>query len=157
MKWADIDLEAGYWRMPETKGRVPVVVPLVGPALAILAVRRESANGCPWVFPGHRRGTHLRDPRATWGVICRRAGLDDLHVHDLRRGLGSWMAGQNTSLQIIGKALGHRSPQATMVYARLSLDPVRQAVDQAATAMLLAGGQQHLLGIEPEDGDHQQG
>jgi integrase len=74
-------------------------------------------------------------------------------MHDLRRSLGSWMAGQNTSLTIIGKALGHRTPQSTMVYARLAIDPVRKAVNKAATAMLTIGGQTKLLAAEPERGD----
>jgi hypothetical protein len=50
------------------------------------------------------------------------------------------MATQGTSLQVIGKSLGHRSLQATEVYARLSVDPVREAVDKATAAMLEAGG-----------------
>jgi hypothetical protein len=58
------------------------------------------------------------------------------------------MAGQNTSLTIIGRALGHRTPQATAVYARLTIDPVREAVDRAATAMLTIGGQTAMLTVE---------
>ena len=54
MRWVDIDLEAGYWRIPETKAGMPVIVPLVASALQILATRRAAANGSPWVFPGHK-------------------------------------------------------------------------------------------------------
>ncbi|MEN6451716.1 MAG: tyrosine-type recombinase/integrase, partial [Thermoguttaceae bacterium] len=66
MKWADLDLQAGYWRIPETKNNTVVVVPLVAPAVAILQERREAANGSPWVFPGHRHGTHLQTPQGAW-------------------------------------------------------------------------------------------
>ncbi len=64
----------------------------------------------------------------------------DLHIHDLRRSLGSWQAITGASLPIIGKSLGHKSPDATMIYARLSLDPVRQSVNTATAAMMEAGG-----------------
>jgi hypothetical protein len=48
------------------------------------------------------------------------------------------MAAGNASLPIIGKALGHQSGEATAVYARLQLDPVRLAIAAATDAMLAA-------------------
>jgi integrase len=62
--------------------------------------------------------------------------LRDIRVHDLRRTLGSWQANLNVSLAIIGRTLNHKSPQSTNVYARLSLDPVREAMVTATSAML---------------------
>jgi integrase len=144
MAWADVDLQAAYWRIPETKAGMPVVVPLVAPALTILMARADMANGSPWVFPG-RKGKHIANPKDAWKRLVKHAGLSDVRPHDLRRSLGSWMAGQNTSLPIIGRALGHKTAVATMVYSRLSLDPVREAVDRATSAMLAAGGQTKLL------------
>jgi len=68
------------------------------------------------------------------------ARLDDLRIHDLRRTMGSWQARTGASMVIIGKSLGHKSQQATAVYARLDLDPVRQAMETATSAMLVAAG-----------------
>ena len=152
MAWADVDMQAGYWRIPETKAGMPVLVPLVAPALAILVARSETANGSRWVFPG-RKGKHIANPKGAWARIVERAALVDVRPHDLRRSLGSWMAGQNTSLPIIGRALGHKTAVATMVYSRLSLDPVREAVDRATAAMLVAGGQTRLLAPPTHGGD----
>ena len=56
------------------------------------------------------------------------------------------MAGQNTSLPIIGKMLGHKTAVATMIYSRLAVDPVREAANRTVAAMLTAGGQTKLLG-----------
>ena len=148
MAWADVDLERGLWRIPETKGGMVVVVPLVAPALEILRTRHEQRNGNTYVFPGRKHGTCLQEPKTAWAHIVKRAGLTDLRPHDLRRSLGSWMAGQNTSLTIIGKVLGHKSSQATMIYARVAMDPQRAAMDQATSAMLQAGG---VKLIEEED------
>lgn len=61
--------------------------------------------------------------------------LMDIHVHDLRRTFGSYQALTGASLQIIGKSLGHKSLQATQIYARLNLDPVRIAMEKATNAM----------------------
>ena len=60
----------------------------------------------------------------------------DVRMHDLRRTLGSWATMTGSSLSIVGKVLGHRSHQSTAVYARLDLDPQREAVEKAAAAML---------------------
>lgn len=38
-------------------------------------------------------------------------GLMDIHIHDIRRTFGSYQAITGASLQIIGKSLGHKSPQ----------------------------------------------
>ena len=41
---------------------------------------------------------------------------------------------------MIGKSLGHTRQETTAIYARLTLDPVRQSVNTATAAMLAAGG-----------------
>lgn len=64
--------------------------------------------------------------------------MNDLRIHDLRRTLGSWQAKTGASLPIIGKSLNHKSHQATAIYARLDLDPVRDSIQRATTAMLNA-------------------
>lgn len=82
-----------------------------------------------------------------YGAIAVTAKVDprvydmtDLRIHDLRRTLGSWQAKTGASLAIIGKSLNHKTHQATAIYARLDLDPVRQSVETATQAMLEAAG-----------------
>lgn len=67
-------------------------------------------------------------------------GLMDIRIHDLRRTLGSFQAAAGANQYIIGKSLGHKSQQATAVYARLDLDPVRESVQLASSAISSAGG-----------------
>jgi integrase len=68
------------------------------------------------------------------------ARIGDLHVHDLRRTLGSWQAATGASLVVIGKSLGHRDQEATAIYARLNIEPVRASVERATGAILEAAG-----------------
>ena len=65
-----------------------------------------------------------------------RTEVADVRIHDLRRTLGSWLAGAGFSLPMIGRALGHQSPSSTAIYARLDLDPVRVMLESNAEAML---------------------
>jgi len=139
MRWADLHLDRGEWTIPDTKSGKPQTVVLNAPAVVILRDRQAQANGSEWVFPGRREGQYLGEPGKVWARILARAGIEDLRIHDLRRTLGSWMAGGGVSLQIIGKALGHHDSNTTEIYARLDLDPVRAAVEAAGQAMLAAG------------------
>jgi integrase len=66
----------------------------------------------------------------------KRANIADLRIHDLRRTLGSWMAATGTTTAIIGKTLAHKSVQATKIYERLDLDPVRASVNRATDAIM---------------------
>lgn len=66
-------------------------------------------------------------------------GLMDIRLHDLRRTLGSWQAATGATTALIGRSLGHKSQQATAVYERLNIDPVRQSMEKAAEAMLKFG------------------
>lgn len=80
--------------------------------------------------------TALADIAAKNNINISRTGFNDLRIHDLRRTLGSWQANNGTSLQIIGKSLGHTTQAATAIYARLADNPVRLSVNHANRTML---------------------
>jgi integrase len=136
MQWADINFDLRTWTIPDTKNGDPHIVALIDEAIKILR-RRCDGDRHQWVFPSARRtDKHLTCPKSAWDRIRKRAGIPDLRIHDLRRTLGSYMAIQGISPTIIGKALGHKSLQATAVYARLSQSPVKLAVEQAIGALM---------------------
>jgi integrase len=140
MRYEQIDLAGAVWRVPTTKNGQPLNVHLTAEAVAILSRRLAESGGNPWVFPGGRKNMtgHLTEPKGAWARVLKRAGLDNLRIHDLRRTLGSWQAATGASLPVIGKTLGHKSQATTAVYARLDLDPVRTSVDTAVAAMMAA-------------------
>jgi integrase len=142
MRWADVNLERAEWRIVRTKNDEPATVTLSPEALEILRRRKpdESDTDEPetYVFPGPGKRGHLVEPRKGWERVLERAGITDLRIHDLRRSLGSWQAKTGASLAIIGKSLSHKTAQATAIYARLDLDPVRQSVERATSAMYAA-------------------
>jgi hypothetical protein len=95
-------------------------------------------GGIPYVFPGQNGGGHLQNIRRAWDRIRLKAGIQDVRFHDLRRTVGSWLAGSGESLHLIGMVLNHSDVSTTAIYARLSLDPVRQALERNAAQMLEA-------------------
>ncbi len=148
MQWCDLNTEQGYWRIPDTKNDEPLTVPLVPEAVAILQARRaqQPANN-PWVFPGTGRTGHLTSPKGAWKSVLKQAGLENLRIHDLRRSLGSWQARLGANLAVIGKSLGHKDLASTLIYSRLDLDPVRESVERATSAMFSAAGVKPLAEV----------
>ena len=136
MRWRDIDFERNVWKIPGelSKNGEPMQIPLGPDVLDILRRRRAEASSV-FVLPGQGVKGHYTTPTHAWQTLLKRARLEDLRIHDLRRSMGSWMTIGGTSLPIVGKALGHRTSQATSIYARLNLDPVRQAMESAIEAM----------------------
>ena len=137
MRWADVDLVAGVWRIAKTKNGTPQTVTLSPEAVMVLEARKD---GGVFVFPGDGVTGHIVEPKKAWATLLKTAGIENLRIHDLRRTLGSWQARTGASLPIIGKSLNHKTHQATAIYARLDLDPVRQSVNTATAAMMEAGG-----------------
>jgi len=147
MRWADINLTRGEWRIPLTKNQEPLTIPLAPEAIDILQQRldeaqkaenspKEAQKPSEWVFPSNSASGHLHDPRKAFNRILKEAGIKDLRIHDLRRTLGSWLAASGANQYIIGKTLGQKDSKATAVYARLDLDPVRQSVNTVVQAMM---------------------
>lgn len=140
MRWADLDFTAGLWTIPGAKSKSgdPMVIPLTSIAREVLAARR--GNGSEWVFPSRAACGHITDFQKQWDDLLKTAGLENVRLHDLRRSLGSWTAMQGASLAIVGRALGHRSSDATHIYARLHTDPVLDAMERGLAAILAHGG-----------------
>lgn len=140
MQWSQIYFERAVWNIPETKNGSAHSIPLVEAAIEILINRKNlSDKKNTWVFPGTGRTGHLVEPKKAWKRIMERANIKDVRIHDLRRSLGSWQASTGANLSVIGKTLNHKNVSTTAIYARLNLDPVRDAMTTATDAILKAG------------------
>jgi integrase len=146
MRWAELDLEAGTWEIPGAKAKAgqPMVTALSSGALQVLRRREQAApESAEWVFPADDAASgHMEAPKKPWAAFRKRAGLLDVHMHDIRRTLGSWMIDTGAPIAVIGKQLGHRDAKSTAIYARLDLEPVRLAVDRAERALRRAAERQ---------------
>ena len=146
-RWEAINFDMHLWRVPDTKNGDPLNVPLVPEAVEILKERNPQPQG--FIFPAESASGHMTPPKKRWESLLKRAELENFTIHDLRRSLGSWQAIGGASLAVIGKSLGHKSADATMIYARLTMDPVRASVNSATAAMLEAGGVKKTAEVKP--------
>ena len=140
-KWSEFDLAAGTWVKPgsRTKQRTLHRVPLSVPAISLLSQMKAAAgNDATYVFPSTSRpgpdGLRTEQPMQTlktmWSGVRRKAGLDDVHLHDLRHSFASLLASGGASLPLIGALLGHSNPITTNRYAHLADNPLRAATER---------------------------
>ena len=122
------------WHVPGNDIKRPVDLPLNDYAWGIISKRiamRKSGNLFLW------RSKPMKDCRKTIAAVCRECGIKDLHLHDLRRSLGSWMLSSGASIETVSKTLGHSSIRVTeQVYAHLLNSKGRDATTTALDAML---------------------
>jgi len=129
LRWADVDLERGVLRLPDSKtGRKTVFLPTA----AVDIIKALTPIGS-YVIAGESAGTKHEMPRADlkrpWAAICNRAGVNDVRIHDLRHTFASIGVGGSLGLPIIGALLGHADPGTTQRYAHLADDAARRAVN----------------------------
>lgn len=135
MRWNDISFNRSEWIIYETKNKEPHTIPLTPQAIIVLKERYKNKIS-DWVFPSSfSKSGHIEEPKKIWKNVLERAQITNLRIHDLRRTLGSWQAATGANSYIIGKSLGHKTQQATAIYARLNIDPVRESVTRATDAM----------------------
>ena len=147
LRWEDVALDENELRLPDAKTGARVV-PLSPSAVKLLSVLRPE-RGNPWVIPGRKPGTHMRDLNDAWQVIRTRADLEDVRIHDLRHSYASRALALGESLPMIGKLLGHSQVETTARYAHLARDSVQEAAVRIADSIatdILSEGWRHATG-----------
>lgn len=139
LEWRDVDLVLKTVFVRKPKNRKSRYAPLSDRAVEIL----QSLQGLDsqWVFPSRKRGEHLSDPKKTWAHVCDHLAIPALHIHDLRRTVGSLLAQDGASLLLIGQILGHQTESATRIYSRFDLANLRQALDSYSAKLDQAAAQ----------------
>lgn len=133
LKWSNIDFYNNILYLPCTKNGEAQRIPLTDQAITLLKqMQSQRISSSDWIFPSKTsKSGHLENIGGFWYKILSKTGIKNLRMHDLRRTMGSYQAINGTSLNIIGKSLGHKSIQATTIYARLNLNPVRESMQKA--------------------------
>jgi len=129
----------GIWTIPaqKFKTRREHRIQLGDYELGIVAKYRGGRDTGP-VFP-HEHSLFPRVKRVL-AKSCRLAGMEDFHIHDLRRTLGTWMLSCGIPIAVVSKKLGHASIRTTeQVYAHLMPDVCKEATTVAIDAMRRLG------------------
>ena len=144
MEWKDLDFPNALWHNPTTKTGVPHTVPLPAQLVTRLQALPKVADVVFHSAPNGKNGFRaglwsVTSVTHAWRRIRTRACLPDVRIHDLRRTAASWLAISGANLPVIQRMLNHTSLTSTQVYARLSVAPVRLALNDQAERMLRTG------------------
>jgi len=138
LKWENIDFSTRLLHLEETKSGEWQTVPINEEARKVLVrrmrLRDENCPNTPWVFfhltsaLNTNVGDRVKNVRKAFSTACRRAGIDNFHIHDLRHTFASWLVMEGVPLFEVSKLLRHASIQMTERYAHLAPDYLHDAV-----------------------------
>lgn len=128
LSWEEVDLKQGVLRLRESKSGAKIIL-LPDNAVECLCRRLDKREG-PWVFPGPDPKHHMKSFRSVWALICKRAGIQGLTMHDLRRSHAT-IAGQlGVGEAYIQRQLGHSSRRMLEVYLKRPDESQRAALNK---------------------------
>lgn len=134
-KWEHVDLARESWLIPLSKSGKPRHVPLSAGALSFLAEARKIASyyplarTSPYIFPNKKTGGPFSNIFNSWDAARKKAGLDDVRMHDLRHSFASALVNNGLSIYDVKELLGHSSVQTTQRYAHLTQERLNRAAN----------------------------
>jgi integrase len=129
LTWDDIDFERMVVHIRKTKNHEARDIPICDSLFEVL-------NGITpkkgYLFPGKIKGTHLDKDAMTHNIkdCLTEAGFPDMRLHDLRHTFASLLALSGETLQTIRDLLGHSDIRTTEIYAHLTADHLKTAVNK---------------------------
>lgn len=119
-KWDLLDLEQRILTLPMTKNGKPRTVPLSRAALQVFIDLQPEVSGR--IFPTTRDAV-----RHSWTRLTRRAGIEDLHFHDLRHEAISRLFERGLDIPEVMMMSGHTDHRMLLRYTHLH---ARKLVDK---------------------------
>lgn len=117
IRWEHLDEDRLTLRIPVTKNGHPRTIPMTQEAVAILREQRE--RGLPAPFP-----LTMESFKLAWKRLVKRAGLEDLHFHDLRHEAVTGFFERGLTMPEVALISGHRDPRMLFRYTHLRAEDV---------------------------------
>jgi len=115
--WADVNAQRRTLHIPTTKTGRPRTIPLSSRALVIVEAQRMKELERP--FP-----LTAESFRLAWKRLVKRAGIADLHFHDLRHEAVTRFFEMGLGIAEVALISGHRDPRMLFRYTHLRAEEV---------------------------------
>jgi len=135
LRWTEVD--GGVLRLDDGKTG-PRTVFLSKAARNIIA--RQPTSESPYVFPSLADGSRPRSGELSlWRKIRRKAGIEDVRLHDLRHTFASHAVMHRVPLPVLSHLLGHSGYRMTLRYTHIGDPEAAEAAERigAGIAALL--------------------
>ena len=120
LQWSDVYLSKRYIHLPNTKNGDARDVPLTSVAVHLLSSIPDKTGK---VF-GIRSGS----ASTLFARYIKKAGINNLHMHDTRHEAVSRLAKKFTMMEL-AKVVGHRDPRSLMIYYEPSAEELAAKLD----------------------------
>ena len=137
LEWPRVDLDERlvYLEGMHTKAGKRRSIPLNQEAYAALRNRLQFYTAyrlrTQWVFC-RADGTRIQSVKRSFATACRKAGIKDFRIHDLRHSCAAWLVTAGVPRPEVRDLLGHSTVQMTERYAHLAPENIRAAVARLA-------------------------
>ena len=143
-QWEWVDLEKHIILLPGSKTGKKTLF-LSDAAVNVLKGLQilPTYTGNPNVIQGKVEGKPLVNLTKPWTRICKRAGLKNVRLHDLRHTNASIGVGQGMNLPVLGRLLGHTQASTTNRYAHIDVGVALAAANKIGNIISDALGMNH--------------
>ena len=94
-------------------------------------IQRQTRSGSLFVFPSPMNSSKpCSKIESVWYLVRKRAGIDDVRLHDLRHNFASWAVMRGVPLPTVARLLGHRQVSMTLRYAHVHDNEVEAAAER---------------------------
>ena len=128
LRWANVNMDDGLvcLERAQRKNNKVLRVPLNENALEVL---RRLPRASEYVLCEPKTGERVLSFRRAFATACRKAGIKNLRIHDLRHTFGTMLNARGVDLPTISSLLGHSSITMTSRYITPILEIQKRAVD----------------------------
>ena len=120
--WSDVHIEESYIHLPMTKNGSSRDVPLSSRARSILSELPNGRSGV--VFP-----IQFEALKGLWKRSCKRAGIKDLHFHDLRHEATTRFFEKGLNVMEVAAITGHKDLRMLQRYTHLRATDIASKLD----------------------------
>ena len=132
LTWKAVDLPRRTITVMESKNGEKRTIPMNDAVFTLLKEKgKVRLIGCDWVFHSPLSKSKLFNQalERAFSKCVKKAGIEDLHFHDLRHSFGTRLSQKGMDVLTIKALMGHKTLMMTSRYVHHNVDSLRHAVE----------------------------
>lgn len=126
LEWPHVDFENKLAYLKETKNGRPRSIPLEDPVIKELKKLYQTRDPRKLKVFSSRTAFGRLDPKKSWNVALKKAGISQFRFHDLRHTFATLAAKEGASNMELQTAMGHQTTEMLTRYTHLDVNTTRR-------------------------------